>query len=57
MSFGMFLTVVVPYLFLFFVVFIGLPVVIAGVVRAGYEHFKSEEQAKAPQGAAGAVRI
>lgn len=44
MSFGTFLSVVVPYLFLFFVLFIGVPYLISALVVGGYEYFKKEEQ-------------
>ncbi|MBY6188207.1 hypothetical protein KUV89_16430 [Marinobacter hydrocarbonoclasticus] len=43
MSFGTFLSVVVPYLFLFFVLFIGVPYLISALVVGGYEYFKKEE--------------
>ncbi|ADN74848.1 hypothetical protein Fbal_0635 [Ferrimonas balearica DSM 9799] len=49
MSFGTFLSVVVPYLFLFFVLFIGVPYLISALVVGGYEYFKKEETADEAQ--------
>ncbi|GAA4895040.1 hypothetical protein [Ferrimonas pelagia] len=45
MSFGTFLSVIVPYLFIFFVLFIGLPYLVSALVMGGYEYFKGEEKA------------
>ncbi|SHH94766.1 hypothetical protein [Ferrimonas marina] len=47
MSFGTFLTVIVPYLFIFFVLFIGLPYLVSALVVGGYEFLKGEEKEKA----------
>ena len=45
MSFGTFLSVIVPYLFIFFVLFIGLPYLVSALVVGGYEYLKGDEKA------------
>lgn len=49
MSFTTFLTVVTPYLFIFFVLFIAVPFVIAGLVMGLYEMLTVEKESTAEQ--------
>ncbi|BDY06822.1 MULTISPECIES: hypothetical protein [unclassified Ferrimonas] len=53
MSFGTFLTVVIPYLFLFFVLFVALPYIASAIVVGMYEYLtqgrKREVKSTAPR--------